>query len=410
MTRPFAVGDESHVEFTVSEELIDRFTELTGDRNPLHCRLDAARKAGFQRRVAHGAMSVGFLSTLIGMQLPGEGALWQSLRVEWLAPVFAGDSVRLTARIERVARETGTLALALSGTNQSKQTVLRGEAVVGTSAAPMSQPVAKSTSSPSVTAMPGGAAGPSSAGARPVLVTGGSGGIGQAICRKIAAHGHPVIVAFRQARDKATDIVEQIESAGGNARAVLLDMEDQSSVARSMREAGECFGPVLGLVHCASPDLDFSAPEDTDQASLERFFRVYVGSTLTACQAMYESIRKAGWGRLILIGTSALIGPPPPKMTPYVIGKSALWGLTKCLAVEWGRVGATANMISPGMTATDLIRGVSARIQLVEAQKNPCRRLAQPEDTAALAVFLLSDGAAYLNGVHLPLTGGGSIL
>ena len=104
----------------------------------------------------------------------------------------------------------------------------------------------------------------------------------------------------------------------------------------------------------------------------------------------------ARWGRVVLLGTSALLGGPPARMTAYVTAKSALLGMARSLAVELGPIGMTVDVVSPGLTATDVTRDVSPRAQLAEAQRIPMRRIATPEDTAAMVGFLISDAAAFV--------------
>ena len=112
------------------------------------------------------------------------------------------------------------------------------------------------------------------------------------------------------------------------------------------------------------------------------------------------------FGRFIFLGTAYTFGMPPGGLAPYVVAKGALWEFVKCAAAELGPAGITSNMVSPGMTVTDLTADVSARAKEVEARKSPMRRLATVEDTAGMVAFLASDAASYLNGVNLPLTGG----
>jgi 3-oxoacyl-[acyl-carrier protein] reductase len=93
-------------------------------------------------------------------------------------------------------------------------------------------------------------------------------------------------------------------------------------------------------------------------------------------------------------------------MAAYIAAKQSLWGLVRSLALELGPQQITANMVSPGMTVTELTADVPVRIKEAEARKVPLRRLALPEDVANTIAFLASDSGGYLSGVNLPLTGG----
>ncbi len=97
--RNLQVGQRASLEVTMTEALIDAFAALSGDDNPLHMDSVAATRYGFPRRVAHGVLSLAFVSTLIGTKLPGVGALWRSLRVDWQRPIFPGDTISVDGQV-----------------------------------------------------------------------------------------------------------------------------------------------------------------------------------------------------------------------------------------------------------------------------------------------------------------------
>lgn len=401
----FAVGQRASVVVEITESLLDRFAELSGDHNPLHADVAFARRAGFQRRVTHGVLSLAFLSRLIGMELPGTGALWRSVQATWLAPVFPGDVISFDAVVKAVSVGHRTLVLALSAHNRATSApVLRGEAVVGFGAdepASVPPPDSGRTSTPATTA-------PVAVGAkgRPILVTGGSRGLGRAVATRLAAAGHPVAVAYRTAEVEAAAVVDAIRAGGGTAVTIRCDLEIVEDAQRAVQQTRETFGACVGLVHCATSDLDRAPLAEVRADRLEGYFRLYATSVVAAAQAMLEDIRSARWGRVVLFGTSATVGVPPSGMLAYVTGKSAMVGLSKALAVELGPLGATVNVVLPGLTPTELTRHVSERARLAEAQRTPMRRLATPEDAAATVAFLISDDGGFITGGEIPVNGG----
>jgi 3-oxoacyl-[acyl-carrier protein] reductase len=245
---------------------------------------------------------------------------------------------------------------------------------------------------------------------RPILVTGGSRGIGKSIALQLGREGYPVAVAYRRSAHEAELVVADIKSTGGRAMPICMDMEYPQELNSSMEIMKETLGSPLGLIHCASPELDHTPSAEVSIETMERFWNVYVTSCLVLTQQMMGAQQQHGWGRFVFMGTSFIIGAPPVNTLAYVTTKSALWGLTKGLSVELGRCGTTVNMVSPSMTMTDLSRHVPRRSQLSEAQRTPLRRLAEPEDTAQVVSFLLSDAAAYLTGIQMPVSGGSAIL
>jgi 3-oxoacyl-[acyl-carrier protein] reductase len=397
MTTVLAPGQRASIELHVTPELIDRFAAFSGDDNALHMDAKAARAAGFADRVAHGAISVAALSTLIGTRLPGPGALWRRLTIEWTSPVFPGDTITIEAEVVQASSGSDSLALRVRGRNQKAVEVLRGDAMVGVQQAIEAPPEA--TARARVTTAAAG-------NRRPVFVTGGGRGIGRAIALALAKAGHPVAVGYHRGHETATEVVEAIRAAGGSAAAVCVDLEAEGALRAAVEQASAALGPIVGLVHSATPPISAVPLPELVERDVERFWRIYVGALVSGLPVLAENIGAAKWGRVVFVGTSMQLGTPPARMLGYVSAKAALEGLMRALAVELGPLGATVNMILPGMTRTDLTRHISPRAQLAEAQRTPLRRLAEPEDAAAVTAFLFGDGGAFVTGASLPITGG----
>ena len=167
------------------------------------------------------------------------------------------------------------------------------------------------------------------------------------------------------------------------------------------------FGRVDAIVHAATQSLPAATVLETTTEDVRRFLRIHVEAALELAQAAAADMALRKFGRLIFLGTGALFGAPPPKLAAYVTAKQALWGLARCLAAELGPQQITVNMISPGMTVTDLTADVPARIKETEARRTALRRLAVPEDIARMAVFLATEAGGYVTGQNLPVTGMG---
>lgn len=392
----------AEIEIPISADLIDRFAAFSGDDNPLHMRAEYARSRGFRDRVAHGAISVAFISRIVGTILPGSGALWRSLHLDWIAPLFPGDTLRLSAVVEHVSTSTESLRLTLVGTNQGGAQVLRAAATVGVSAELATTlgrvetpeaPAAKTTAADAERLAP-------------IIVTGGGRGIGRAIALTLARRGHPIALTYKSDAASAVNTVEEIAAMGGSAAALPFDAGQPEGAAQLVLASANAVGTPLGLVHSGSPPLRYVAAEETSLAELETLQRIYVGSALALSQALLPACRDARFGRLVFIGSSALIGAPPLLCAAYVAAKMGLVGLTRALAVEWGRHGVTCNLVSPGLTDTSLVGDLSQRAKLLEAQRTPLKRLAAPEDVAALVTFLISQEGGFATGCHIPVNGG----
>ncbi|MBT5415226.1 MAG: MaoC family dehydratase, partial [Rhodospirillaceae bacterium] len=138
------VGDRAEISVDVTEDLVGRFAEYSGDRNPLH--LDPAYAEGtrFKRRVAHGMSYAALFSRLIGMDLPGPGALWMSQSFRFAKPAFIGDRLTLSVEIEKLTESTGAVTLACRAVNQLGDEIMSGtgEVMMLETARPAARPEA----------------------------------------------------------------------------------------------------------------------------------------------------------------------------------------------------------------------------------------------------------------------------
>jgi len=383
--RPGSVFSE---EVTLSKDLVERFAELSGDHNPVHLRSQAAREYGFSRPIAHGAILSAVVSKLIGTKVPGPGAVWLSQSMEWTKPVFVGDTVRVEAEVASASTGVEVITLKLRALDSRGEEVMRGSAKVKVA--------------PKVAEQPG----TSDSERRVALVTGGSRGIGAAIARELGASGFQVALTYKSNRAAAEAVAGSITRAGGAAEVLEAELGLTGSGGELLDRLTARFGRIDVVVHAATEALPSATAMETTVDDLRRCARIHVEAALELARAAAPDMAQRKHGRLIFLGTSALFGAPPPRRAAYVAAKQGLWGLVRCLASELGPDGITVNMISPGMTVTDLNADVPQRLKEAEARRTALRRLAVPEDVARVAAFLASDAGGYLTGQNLPITGG----
>jgi len=237
------------------------------------------------------------------------------------------------------------------------------------------------------------------------LVTGGSRGIGAAIVRRLARAGYGIALNFRHDVKAAETVARECAETGAAVTPFAADVADPDAAAALARAVEARFGRLDVVVHGATSTLLDRPAVDLTYRDVEPFLRTYLGGALALVGAAAPGMQARGFGRLVFLGTGYLHGSPPPRMAAYLAAKHALWGLVRSLAVELGPHGITSNMVSPGLTITDLTAHVSLRAKEVEARTNPLRRLPSTEDTAELVCFLARPEAGYLNGVDVPLTG-----
>lgn len=380
-----AVGQAAELTHTLTRADVDAFAGLTGDDNPLHVDPEFAARTQFRRPVVHGMLSASFISTLIGTALPGEGALWLSQSITFQAPAFVGDTLTVRGVVRQKSPATRVLVLDLAVTNQRGEALITGEASVMLPRIRTPEPMSS---------------------AKVTLITGGSRGIGAAIARRIAAQGRPVAITYRTAEAEAAAVATAIVHDGGRALALRVDLRDDAAVARAVAEVGERLGPIDALVHSAAPPNPASAFLDLDPAALREQLEVQVGGAQRCCRAVLPAMLASGAGSIVFIGSIAAEGQPPPLQTDYVVAKSALAALARCLAGEFGPKGIRVNVVAPGMTQTERIDALPEKARLLARMQAPLRRLGEADDVAAAVAFLLGPEARHITGVTLPVCGG----
>ena len=233
------------------------------------------------------------------------------------------------------------------------------------------------------------------------LVTGGSGGIGAAICQRLAADGHHVIVHANRSREKADAVVAGILANGGSAEAVAFDITDRAATASALETLTEA-GAIQILVNNAGIHDDAVFPGMTG-AQWDSVLDVSLNGFFNVTQPLTMPMIRTRWGRIITISSIAGITGNRGQVN-YSAAKGALHAASKSLALELASRNVTVNAVAPGIIATDMIEGAFD----ADAIKNlvPMKRAGKPEEVADLVAFLASEKAAYISGQVISINGG----
>ena len=236
------------------------------------------------------------------------------------------------------------------------------------------------------------------------LVTGGSRGIGRAICRELADRGAKVIVNFNRSADAAEDLVTEIVSSGGNAKAIQADVGDADQVATMFKAALADFGKIDILVNNAGLTRDnvimMMKPEDFDAV-----IATNLRSTWLCCKAASRSMMRKRSG--IIINITSVVGiAGNGGQSNYAASKAGIIGITKSLAKELAVRGIRVNAVAPGFVTTDMTADLSDAIREKAIEAIPLGRMGQPQDIAKAVAFLASSDAAYITGQTLIVDGG----
>src|SRR3977135_1005336 len=226
------------------------------------------------------------------------------------------------------------------------------------------------------------------------VVTGGGSGIGQAVAQRLRADGLHVAV---------------IDLTPSDAEfAYTADVTDRAAIDDALTAIRAQLGPVTVLVNAAGLEK-FKRFTDITFADWHRVIDVNLNGVFHCIQAGLPDMIDAGWGRIVNISSSSTHSGTP-YMAHYVSAKSAVNGLTKSLALEYGPNGITVNAVPPGFIDTPMLRKAESRGFLGDIDKTieqtPVRRIGKPEDIAAACSFLISEEAGYITGQILGVNGG----
>jgi 3-oxoacyl-[acyl-carrier protein] reductase len=234
-----------------------------------------------------------------------------------------------------------------------------------------------------------------------VLVTGGSGDIGGAICTALAHDGWRVIVHANAHRGRAEEVAVQIRESGGDADVAMFDLTD-AAATRTTLEALLRDGPIHGLVHNAGIHDD--APlAGMHEAQWRRVIDVSLHGFFHVTQPLLLPMARARCGRIVAVSSvAATLGNRG--QVNYAAAKSALHGAAKSLAREMAARGVTVNVIAPGIIESGMTRNLFTPERL--KTMIPAGRAGKPAEVAGVVAFLCSEAASYVNGQIIGVNGG----
>jgi 3-oxoacyl-[acyl-carrier protein] reductase len=235
------------------------------------------------------------------------------------------------------------------------------------------------------------------------IVTGAAGGIGAAICERLARDGFTVVVNYGGSAGPAQALVDRIEAAGGRAITAQADVADPAQVARLFSSAETAFGGVDVLVNVAGI-MQLATFEDSDDALFDRQVAVNLKGTFNTLREAARRLRPGG--RIVNI-SSSITARLVPTYGVYAATKAAVEAMTSILAKELRGRNVTVNAIAAGPTATKLfLDGKPKEVVDQLAKLAPLERLGQPDDIADAVAFLAGPDGGWINGQTLHANGG----
>jgi len=238
------------------------------------------------------------------------------------------------------------------------------------------------------------------------LITGGSRGIGSAICKALSAN-HKVVIGYSNSKEEAKKLEESINSNGGNAMSVKIDVSDKNSINTSFEEIEESYGIVEVLVNNAGITRDNILPRMKDSEWDDVIQTNLTGSYLTTQRAI-KNMMKNKWGRIIFI--SSVVGISGNQgQSNYAASKAGLIGFAKSVSKEMGARNITSNVIAPGYIETDMTSFLSEENKENIIEQLSIKRIGKPEDISNVVSFLSSEESEYITGQVISVDGGLSV-
>jgi acetoacetyl-CoA reductase len=240
-------------------------------------------------------------------------------------------------------------------------------------------------------------------GARVALVTGGTGGIGTAICKRLAGLGHKVATNYRN-EEKARAWQERMRQEGVEVTLVQGDVSSPEEAAAMVREVEAKLGPVDILVNNAGITRDTTFHK-MSPAQWHEVINTNLNSVFNVTRPVIEGMRDRRWGRIIQI--SSINGQKGQYgQANYAAAKAGMHGFTISLAQENAKFGITVNTVSPGYIGTDMVMAVPEEVRNKIVAQIPTGRLGTPEEIAYAVAFFIPEDAAWITGANLAANGG----
>lgn len=239
---------------------------------------------------------------------------------------------------------------------------------------------------------------------RVVFVTGGMGGIGSAICRRLALAGHTVVAGCLPGYERREEWLGAMRKDGFKVHAAEGDVANFESCASMFDSVRSVVGGVDILVNNAGITRDSLFKRMTEHDWLD-VINTNLNSVFNVTRQVVDGMTERGWGRIVNISSvNAIKGQFG--QTNYSAAKAGMAGFSKALAQEVVRKGVTVNTVSPGYVETDLVRAIRTEVREQIVASIPMGRLAKPEEIAAVVAFLASEEAGYITGANISVNGG----
>ncbi|NQV72971.1 SDR family oxidoreductase [bacterium] len=369
---------------TVTEEDVQAFAELSGDRNPLHVDVGYAQETEFRGPIAHGALLLSFASRVVGMYIPGRDCLILSMKARFPQPARYPTQLKVTGSLDHWNEETALGRVHVIAEISGTSNVVLDAFVDFTLHATRERETEATTESRAHVG--------TDVGRKPlVLITGGTGGLGIPVIKYLNSRYR---LECLTSRDLGSSSSEEIKYS-------TVDLESPHGLENFLASVDP--SEFYGIINMSSAPLSHAFASD-DLGSIRKQLRHAVEVPLIFTK--WARSPGSSVKRIVLIGSQSGTRLPQAKMGVYSIAKAAMEHLPVVLAADLSGIKATINVIALGATESGMNAKLSARALAGLSSKSGSGRVSSALDLSRLVEFLLSPESAQLNGTVIPLDGG----
>ena len=383
------IGTKAQLEHTITEADIEKFVNLTGDNNKIHVNKTYAAKTSFKKPVAHGMLGASFISTIIGTKIPGDGALWYSQTLDFILPVRVGDKLTITAEIIEKISRLNAIKLETKVFNQKKQIVIDGIAKVKV----IEQEQPKETTNSIVSSK------------NCVLVIGASGGIGSETALELAQKGYDLLLHYNSNKTQVLDLQLKLSKLKIEVHIIQANLLDEKSISDFINQVKRYSSNLVGFVNATTSSLSAINLKDLEWSDFNKHININIKANFLLIKLLLPIFKDKKYGKFVLVSTQA-VNTPNSDWLPYISAKSGMEGFCRSISLELAKSGICINMVSPGMTDTDLISDIPAKTRLLNAARTPLKRLASTKDVAKAISFLIGNDSDFITGETLRVNDG----
>jgi len=382
------INDTAEIIHIITQEDINKFVDLSGDDNKLHIDKEFASKTSFKKPVAHGMIGASFISTIIGTKIPGDGALWYSQSLEFLLPVRIGDTLKIVVTVTKKMDRQNSIELQTDIFNQHKQKVTTGLAKVKIIEDEVSEEIIETYNE------------------KVALIIGATGGIGFETAKTLAKENYNIILHYNSDITKALELKTELEELTDKKILIVqANFLKENEITEMFDEIKRYFSKITVLINASTLHFGNMKLVDMDWTDIESQLNINIKSSFLLVKHILPFMETNRYGKIVFITTQAT-EQVNSEWLHYITAKSALNGFAKALAIELAPKGIRVNLVSPGMTDTELVSDIPEKIKLLTAARTPLKRLAKPIDVANAISYLVSEKSDFLTGETIRINGG----